>query len=89
MSQEMLAANISLYPNPSNGLFNLNVNNIAAGNVKISVKDMLGREVYSADMGNGPVISSQIDLSACSEGIYNLTVTIGEDQYTVKLSNIK
>ncbi|MEW6470504.1 MAG: S8 family serine peptidase [Bacteroidota bacterium] len=89
MNQEMLAANVSLYPNPSNGLFNLNVNNIAAGNVKISVKDMLGREVYSADMGNGPVISSQIDLSACADGIYNLTVTIGENQYTVKLSNIK
>jgi hypothetical protein len=89
MNEELFGANVSVYPNPGNGHFNVNINNLTGENVELSVKDMLGREVQRVLAGSSGIISSQLDISAFAEGIYNLTISIGDARYAVKLINIK
>ncbi|WP_298117969.1 T9SS type A sorting domain-containing protein [Flavobacterium sp.] len=69
--------NISIYPNPSNGIFN-----IASGNLsieKVEVYDVTGKVIKSNSTGN----NSSIDLTDASSGIYFVKITANE-QSTVK-----
>lgn len=69
--------NISIYPNPSNGIFN-----IASGNLsieKVEVYDVTGKIIKSNVAEN----NSLIDLTDASSGIYFVKITANE-QSTVK-----
>ena len=54
-----------VYPNPSNGSFNLN---LGAGQWNVQVFDITGRKVYESHMDG----RSAIDLGQCQKGIYFL-----------------
>ncbi len=71
---------ILLFPNPSNGLFQLGIRNSQLGiNGTVEVYNMLGEKIYSKQwtMNNGQLT---IDLSSQSAGIYlyRVTSTSGE-----------
>ncbi len=59
---------ISIYPNPSTGIFNLKTSKVYNGN--ICIYDVLGRCILSQPMDE----SLQIDLSAAGKGIYFVEV---------------
>jgi len=61
----------SVYPNPSNGIFTLSLNNQFA-NARVSVTNITGQRVYSAQLNSG---TKQLDLSQQPAGIYFLTIT--------------
>lgn len=63
--------NILVYPNPSNGVFNINFNNNLVN--KLEVIDVLGRSVYQENLNSGAYTSSKsLDLSNNVKGIYIL-----------------
>ncbi|MDG1334309.1 MAG: GEVED domain-containing protein [Crocinitomicaceae bacterium] len=66
---------IAVYPNPSNGIFNLDVNFNEAANLNLVVVDMLGKEVAvkQINAANG-IHSDVIDLSTSATGVYFLKV---------------
>lgn len=66
---------IAVYPNPSNGIFQLDVNFNEAANLDIVVVDMLGKEVAMKQINaaNG-VHSDVIDLTTDAPGVYFLKV---------------
>jgi hypothetical protein len=74
---------VSISPNPSNGQFNININQYS-GKVNIQVVDLNGREVYTA---KNELFNSEkaIDLKMLESGIYVLRIS-GEDlNYSQKI----
>jgi hypothetical protein len=61
---------ISIYPNPSQGVFAITINGIS-GNVSILVTDMLGKTLYDAQVNNE---ITMIDLKNQASGIYLVQV---------------
>jgi hypothetical protein len=62
---ENVMDNIKIYPNPSTGIFNINLNGIN-NPIKISVTNSQGQLIYSGQL-NG---SQQLDLSDQPNGVY-------------------
>ena len=77
---------VSVYPNPNNGVFELEIKDIQS-NVKteITIIDMLGREVYSAS-SNLQNSGIKIDLSNQSTGMYYIVVSNNGKQYRGKVT---
>jgi hypothetical protein len=73
---------ISVCPNPSNGIFNLNINNLQefVGPWSVEVADITGKTIYS--MENVPLI---IDLSNYPKGIYFLKIQTEDNNFSKKL----
>lgn len=70
---------LSVYPNPSNGIIQLDLENKEAG--VLSVKNSLGEIVFTIELS---VENSQIDLSHLPAGIYILSLETGAKTETCK-----
>ncbi|GAA3951034.1 zinc-dependent metalloprotease family protein [Hymenobacter algoricola] len=68
-----LLKGIAVYPNPSTGIFKVNVDNGQRGNITLRVTDVLGRTVATETMVKGAAaLQQQLDLSKLSSGVYQL-----------------
>ncbi len=63
--------NISIYPNPSNGLFNFELTN-GQGSTDIKIYDLNGKKIKDISTDNSYI---QVDLSTYKKGIYFISVT--------------
>jgi hypothetical protein len=79
----MMTDNINLFPNPTNGLFNLNIALGAEQDVMVTVYDAVGRAVQSNDYGRTMGGMFSIDLTGEAEGTYFVEVIAG-GQKTIK-----
>lgn len=80
------AAPVQLYPNPSNGIFSLNIEKIQANNLVLEVNDMMGRKVYEKKYSNlSQSKLLEVDLSELPNGIYSLTYQSSNAHGTVGL----
>ena len=70
-----------IYPNPNEGNFMIEFDEIGHGPVKIMINDLSGRVVYINEQHGGNVPLS-LDLPA---GVYTLTVEAGDHTFTQKL----
>ena len=86
--------NFIIYPNPSNGIFNLNLEaSVRPSSVKpssVTITDITGKTIYNtsalSDLQTCPSGSeSQIDLSNHPKGIYFIKIKTNESIYTEKL----
>lgn len=81
---------VSIIPNPNNGKFNISFDINKPENFTIRVFNALGRTVYSETknkyQGN---YNNLVDLSKMSNGIYTVSVKIGETITTEKISIAK
>ena len=75
-----LTNNVSIMPNPSNGLFNIAMTLPNTQNITISVTNTLGQTVYSNSMKSFSSGIVPVDLSNNDQGIYFITVTNGVDK---------
>lgn len=66
--EELSSEAIKVFPNPSNGLFNVSLNGSFEGEFTAKVMDLSGREVYSNSIENKNMFA--IDLSNSSSGTY-------------------
>lgn len=74
-----LETSIKIYPNPSNGIFNLSTD----AEIDISIRDILGRTVYENKMPKG---IHKIDASSLVEGVYTVSVSDGKLTYQHSIS---
>lgn len=80
------ATGISVYPNPSNGLFTLDmIQSKQAVSVDLQVQDISGKVVYREQFNANSLVNRQINLSDLSKGIYFMRVDNGIEQFTKKL----
>ncbi len=77
---------ISLYPNPSNGLFVLNIAGVQGEKMSYTISDEAGRIVTAKELGNvsGTRIET-VDAAACAAGVYYITLQVGNNTHTSKL----
>jgi hypothetical protein len=74
-----------IYPNPSDGLFTLEFENLS-GNFEIRVTDLSGKEQYSNRVIlKGTKVTHSLDLSARPEGIYLLQISNGREWHTTRI----
>jgi hypothetical protein len=68
-----LRKGISVYPNPSTGLFQITIDNAQQGKVMLRVTDALGRTVAQEVLTKGAAhLQHQLDLSRLANGLYHL-----------------
>jgi len=65
----------SVYPNPSNGLININFNSISSESINIRITDVSGKVVYSEkDVLVNSKLKKQINLRNSAKGVYSIFV---------------
>jgi len=86
---ENKADDIRVYPNPANGIINIDFGNYFHENVVIKVYDLLGNEVKTFDYRGGSTNHLQMDLGCFANGFYVLHINTGEKSLVKKISLLK
>jgi hypothetical protein len=86
LDNDLVFDQISFFPNPGNGLINLNFNLNASGKLNVLVYDSNGNKVYQEERGNfSGTYSNTIDISEQADGTYYLQIMLGGKTYSKKL----
>ncbi|MGG7036287.1 MAG: T9SS type A sorting domain-containing protein [Flavobacterium sp.] len=81
-SAKELSKTVTIYPNPSSGIFNMDLTNVEENYSNIKVFNMLGSTIYEGNLSRS---LNQIDLSNVPTGCYFVHVFNGENSIQIKL----
>ena len=77
---------VSIYPNPNNGMFNVAFELMTEASVNIMVADMLGKVVYEENIGNySGSYNKQLDLTSLQKGVYLVNVQVGSERINKRI----
>lgn len=79
ISKSLNSATVNIYPNPTDGILHIEINNLGNTAYSISVIDVMGRTVHRSQASEKKV---QLNLSELGSGVYYLL--IGNDECLVK-----
>lgn len=80
----------NLYPNPTNGVVNIDVNYIFADKATIQVFDIVGKLVYQSEVAvNNATLNTSFDLSNENSGIYFVRINAKGESVTRKVINVR
>jgi hypothetical protein len=81
---------IKIYPNPSDGLFNIQINNAAQTNLKFTVTDLAGKVIIQqqAIQASAGLYQETIHLEGAAKGIYLLHISNGDYQTTLRICKL-
>ena len=85
LEDDIFDGRLSVHPNPSKGIFNLDLVDVTNGDYLISVSNILGEEVYTETRGVHSTTSTTINLSDLESGIYMLNIQNGDSSISKKL----
>ncbi|MGJ8661819.1 MAG: PKD domain-containing protein, partial [Bacteroidota bacterium] len=72
---------ISVYPNPSNGLFQIDFNMNNDMNITVQVTNVLGESVYMKDLGSiSATHKDAIDITNAAPGVYYVTIVSNNEK---------
>ena len=86
IQEHQLDVNISVFPNPTNGKFNLTVDTkqLLISKIDLEICNLQGQKIYQLmDM---PALESIIDLSTQSDGIYFISLRAEQGMITKKIN---
>jgi len=75
ISNNSLAENISVYPNPGNGQLSISLNNALSGDVTVRIMDITGREVYRHVFSNVMNQVLPVDISNEPSNLYFISIS--------------
>ena len=83
--------NFDVYPNPSNDLFNLNLNVRQISDLNISIINSSGKIIYNKELKDfSGSLSKKIDLTSYPVGLYNIIILSNNSLPLVKrIAHIK
>ena len=76
---------ITVFPNPSTGIFNVEANLPASQNVRMSVVNLLGQEIQVVHDGSLMNNSFRVDLSNQASGVYFLNIVTNNQTLTKRI----
>ncbi len=84
---ELTASNsVSMFPNPNNGLFQINILAIKSAKMSYTLADETGRIALAKELGNvAGSRTENIDATQCAKGIYYLSIHMGDVTHISKL----
>lgn len=87
VDRRLLPVNLSIFPNPSDGVFHMSLKGRPLGDdLEIRVLDMVGRELYSeGGIRFTGELEKDLDLQALGAGIYFVSLRAGNAQTAQKL----
>ena len=80
------SSQLSVFPNPSNGVFNLELTADKALTGQIDVMDVTGRRVYTQQFSTSGLYKSSVILSNCAKGFYLLQLKTSQGVATKSIS---
>ncbi|MEZ4774308.1 MAG: PKD domain-containing protein [Bacteroidia bacterium] len=86
LKDDLLNEALNVYPNPSAGVFNIELTLDKVSPVTVSVFNLVGQQVQSLNLGNVLNVNEQISLTGKEKGIYLLQVTAGDRQVIRRIS---
>lgn len=83
-TEEYNKQGLSVFPNPSNGTFSVNIDNFTSNTVYAQIFDIQGKEVYryTSDGFDGQLIFDELNLQS---GLYQIRIENGESLYRAKI----
>ncbi len=81
--------NFSVFPNPTDGKLNIQVNRKDLSRFEIVVKDMLGRTIHAAVNKNISEGTAELNFENEAAGMYFITVTVNNELLVQKIKVIK
>lgn len=84
-NQENSLQDFVLFPNPNNGQFNIKFNSLSNSEIKVSVNDIRGREIFNRSYHNKGVFNETIQLSDVQSGMYLVSVQDGNSKIVKKI----
>lgn len=75
----------AVYPNPSNGSFNVKFESASANPVNVLVHDLRGRLVFEKEYSNTGSFDQNVSVNNAQAGVYVLTVANGERKEVKKI----
>ena len=85
--EEIVADNVSIYPNPTEGLTNVAFTLNTESNVTVQVTNTLGQTVLTRDLGQvSGTQKVQLDGSAFEAGVYIVNITINGESSNYRLT---
>lgn len=83
--EEASINNLAIYPNPNNGLFNIEFDPSSSESIKLQVYDLRGRRVFSQAYESRGRFSETLNLSDADSGVYLLEIKEGQRKATKKI----
>ncbi|MCT4629365.1 reprolysin-like metallopeptidase [Winogradskyella sp.] len=77
--------NLSIYPNPNNGTFNIGFNPKSGENIYIEVYDIRGRAIFTNSYNSVSRFDEVISLDNAQSGVYLLNISDGSNKITKKI----
>jgi thiol-disulfide isomerase/thioredoxin len=83
-----LSSTVNLFPNPTNGVANVEFNTKAAGMATLEVYNLIGERVAFEILGNLPagLNRANLDLSSVEAGIYLVNLNAGGETTTMRIT---
>jgi hypothetical protein len=86
INEEQLAQAVTIYPNPNDGDFTIDLKLTSNTDVEISVITVLGQTMYNRHFGSVPGLSQElIQLNNAKPGVYFIEVRAGETTFSKKI----
>ncbi|NNM16856.1 MAG: T9SS type A sorting domain-containing protein, partial [Bacteroidia bacterium] len=86
ISELEASLDLNIYPNPTNGLFVIDINEFDGNEFYYSITDITGKAIYvSEQFQNQSVIHQELDLRDHSKGMYFITFESDKGRLTKKL----
>ena len=86
VDEDFLNGTLSIYPNPTRGLFNVEFATATATNVEISIVNMVGQVISNEVVTVNGLYNNQFDLSYESAGVYFIKFTTDEGVLTERIT---
>lgn len=85
IEENSLSNSVSVFPNPSSGVFNLNIHSAKPGSYEIALHDMNGRIINSNTVEVSGMYADKMDLRSYAKGVYWLSVKNASGIYRTRL----
>lgn len=87
VGEKLPALQVSVFPNPSNGLFKAQLSTVAGQSVRWEIADLQGRTIFeSVEVLRGEAHEQVFDLTDQVAGMYLLRVQVGSQHYIQKIA---